>query len=321
MIQILFGIGLDSLIGDPPNWPHPVRFIGWAIKQLEKVVRRGFKNLYVGGFFLLVLTWGVTLAPLVALKAIAPPFFYFIVQLYLAYSLLATKCLADEGMKVQRVLQSGDLAASRKALSWLVGRDTTSLTESEVTAGAVETVAENTIDGTLAPLFYMVVGAVFGDPILPLILYKATNTLDSMVGYIQPPYKEIGYCSAKMDDLLNYVPARLGAVLMLFSGALCGLDFRNGLKVLVRDRRNHKSPNCGYPEAAIAGLLNIRLGGTHTYFGQVLVKPTLGDDNRPIEPMDITRAVRVLRISQWVIAAGLLVAMGLGGFYEFSRWY
>lgn len=308
MIQIVMAMLLDFAIGDPPSWPHPIRFVGMVIKKLEKWIRQVFKNLYVGGFFLLIGTYVACLIPFIGLKYLLPNGAYFVVQLFFMYSLLATKCLADEGKRMKKVLETGDIVASRKALSWLVGRDTTHLDEEAVVSGCVETLAENTIDGTIAPIFYMIVGAFIGDPLLLLVIYKATNTLDSMVGYIQEPYKEIGFFSAKTDDVLNYLPARIGALVMLLSGAVIGLDFKNGWHILKRDRRNHKSPNCAYPEAVVAGLLNVQLGGTHTYFGQVLVKPTIGDRNRVIEIGDISSTINVLYLSQLIIGAGLVIS-------------
>lgn len=302
MKLILLAMLLDFLIGDPPNWPHPIRFVGNTIKKIENIVRKYFKNLYLGGFALLLGTLLVTLLPLLLMKWVLPSLVYLVVQVYLLYSLLATKCMAKEANKVLNALKTGDLSASRKALSWLVGRDTTSLSEEGVIAGCVETVAENTIDGTIAPLFYMFLGVLFGDPLLFVVGYKVTNTLDSMVGYIQAPYTEIGFASAKFDDVLNYLPARIGALFMLCSGGLLGMHFSNGVKILLRDKRNHKSPNCAYPEAAVAGLLGVQLGGTHTYFGQRLEKPTIGDKNRNLEKGDITKTIHILYGSEALIA-------------------
>lgn len=314
MIQIVIAMVLDFVIGDPQSWPHPIRFVGWVIKRLENLVRKLFKNLYLGGFFLMVGTYVACLTPILILKWMLPVKVYFVVQVYFLFALLATKCMANEGLRVKNVLESGDIVASRKALSWLVGRDTTHLDEKAIVAGCVETVAENTIDGTIAPLFYMSLGVVFGDPLLPVIIYKATNTLDSMVGYIQAPYKEIGFFSAKTDDVLNYIPARIGAFLMVIAGGLLRLDFKNGLRILWRDKRNHKSPNCAYPEAAVAGLLNVQLGGTHTYFGQVLEKPTIGDSNRSIEIDDISKTINILYGSTAMVWIGLLGSIAIRHF-------
>lgn len=302
MKLILIAMLLDHIMGDPANWPHPIRFVGYMIKKIETLVRSYFKNLYVGGFVLLISMVLVCTLPIFLLKFLVPPFVYSAIQVYFLYSLLATKCMAEEAKKVIRALKTGDLNESRRALSWLVGRDTASLSEEGVIAGCVETVAENTIDGTIAPLFYMFLGAMLGDPLLFVIVYKVTNTLDSMVGYIQAPYTEIGFASAKFDDILNYLPARIGSIFMLFSGALLGMNYSNGIRILSRDKRNHKSPNCAYPEAAVAGLLDVQLGGTHTYFGQKLEKPTIGDKNRNLEMGDISKTIHILYGSEVLIA-------------------
>ncbi len=197
-------------------------------------------------------------------------------------------------MKVKKALDSGNLDSARLKLSYLVGRDTKSLSQSDVTRGVVETVAENTIDGVLAPLFYMIIGIPFGLSLEFALIYKVVNTLDSMVGYIQPPYKEIGFASAKMDDLMNFIPARIGAFIMILTGAFIGKDVKNGFKIFIRDRNNHKSPNSGHPESAIAGLLGIQIGGSNVYFGNLVVKPTIGDANDPIKPKHISETIQVM---------------------------
>jgi adenosylcobinamide-phosphate synthase len=167
-----------------------------------------------------------------------------------------------------------------------------------VLRGIIETVSENTIDGILAPLFYMLIGAPFGLSVYFAVAYKVINTLDSTIGYMQAPYKEIGFVSAKIDDLANYIPARLGAILMLVAGGLVKQDLKNGWYILKRDCRNHKSPNCGFPEAVTAGLLRIQLGGTNTYFGEVVVKPTIGDAVKTLETTDIEKSIRVLYVAE-----------------------
>lgn len=312
LINIGIAIVLDLLIGDPPDWPHPIRLIGWIIARIEKWVRQNMKNLVVGGFLLLLGSILCVVLPVMILKAIIPPTFFRIIEIYLLYTCLASKCLAVEALKVKFSLENEPIEASRKQLSYLVGRDTRTLSEQEVTRGVVETVAENTIDGVLAPLFYMLIGAPFGLSLYFVLIYKVINTLDSMVGYIHPPYKEIGFASAKADDLVNLAPARLGAILMIIAGGMIGKNVKNGLKIFFRDRKNHKSPNSGHPESAIAGLLEIQLGGTNTYFGNVVEKPTIGDPIRALTANCITDTNRVMFASELLtFAIGAMFILNL----------
>jgi len=298
---ILLAIVIDWIFGDPYTWPHPVRFFGWWIRTLESFVRTFFQNLYGGGAVLLVLALAMPLAVLAVLNNILPTPFLIVLNVYLLYASLAAKCLKDEAMKVKKLIDADALEASKKELGYLVGRDTNNLTKTQVLRGIIETVSENTVDGILAPLFYMLLGSPFGLSVYFVIAYKIINTLDSTIGYLQAPYKEIGYCSAKLDDLANYIPARIGAIMMLIAGIFLRLDVKNSFKIMLRDHGNHKSPNCGYPEATTAGLLNIQLGGTNTYFGEVVVKPTIGDMNRPLSTDDIVASVKLIYVSEVIL--------------------
>jgi adenosylcobinamide-phosphate synthase len=291
---IILAVLLDWLIGDPPTWPHPVRIFGWWIRKLEKFTRATFHNLYTGGFFVWSMAVIVPLLLLYVLSLVLPVFLWKIISVYLLFTSLAAKCMKDEAYKVKRLLDNDALTASQKELGYLVGRDTANLTKPQVLRGIIETVSENTVDGILAPLFYMLVGAPFGLSVYFAVAYKVINTLDSTIGYMQAPYREIGFFSAKMDDIVNYIPARIGALFMLIAGGLLGQRFGNGWRILKRDCRNHKSPNCGFPEAVTAGLLAIQLGGTNTYFGEVVVKPTIGDAMNELDSEDITKSIRVL---------------------------
>jgi len=309
---ILLAIVIDWILGDPYTWPHPVRFFGWWIRKLEAFIRKTFKNLYSGGAVLLVLALIMPLALLALLNRILPTSLIVVLNVYLLYTSLAAKCLKDEAIKVKKLIDADALEASKKELGYLVGRDTNNLTKTQVLRGIIETVSENTVDGILAPLFYMLLGSPFGLSVYFVVAYKIINTLDSTIGYMQAPYKEIGYCSAKLDDIVNYIPARLGAIMMLLAGAVLRLDVKNGLKMMWRDHGNHKSPNCGYPEATTAGLLNIQLGGTNTYFGEVVVKPTIGDFNQPLSTDDIVKSVKLIYGSEiFLFVFGLLIL----GFY------
>jgi len=306
-LMLVLAVALDFILGDPHSWPHPIVFIGRMIGGYEKLIRKQtWLSLRAGGFLLagLSVVTVVTVISLVLFAAgLAGKWAEFGVSAYLIYTSLAARCLRDEAMKVYNSLGGSDIAESRRLLSYLVGRDTKSLDGNGVTRAVVETVAENTIDGVLAPMLYLLVGFLIGFPVQAVFIYKTVNTLDSMVGYIQEPYREIGFASAKLDDALNFMPARIGGAIMLLSGLLLGYDFKRGARILIRDRKNHKSPNCAYPEAAVAGLLGIRLGGTNTYFGQTLVKPTIGDAEREIEPEDIKRTCAIMYASQAIVSA------------------
>lgn len=310
---LFFAILLDRLLGDPPNWPHPVRLIGWGITQTESLIRKSKMNLKVGGVMLVITILTGVLVIISGLRVILPPLLFYGVSVYLFYTCLAARCLADEANRIHRSLEQGDLPEARKWLGMIVGRDTEGLTEPEVTRGVVETVSENTVDGVLAPLFYMLIGVPWGLSLELGMLYKAVNTLDSMVGYLHPRYKDIGFASAKLDDLLNFLPARLGSVLMIISGFFLKLDVRNGWAIFVRDRLNHKSPNSGHPEAAIAGLLGVKLGGANRYFGEVVDKPTIGDEKVVLNRSHIKASIRVMYLSEWLVWGIGFILLLLGG--------
>jgi len=310
---LFFAILLDRLLGDPPNWPHPVRLIGWGITQTESLIRKSKMNLKVGGVMLVITILTGVLVIISGLRVILPPLLFYGVSVYLFYTCLAARCLADEANRIHRSLEQGDLPEARKWLGMIVGRDTEGLSEPEVTRGVVETVSENTVDGVLAPLFYMLIGVPWGLSLELGMLYKAVNTLDSMVGYLHPRYKDIGFASAKLDDLLNFLPARLGSVLMIISGFFLKLDVRNGWAIFVRDRLNHKSPNSGHPEAAIAGLLGVKLGGANRYFGEEVEKPTIGDEKVVLNRSHIKASIRVMYLSEWLVWGIGFILLLLGG--------
>ena len=310
---LFFAILLDRLLGDPPNWPHPVRLIGWGITQTESLIRKSKMNLKVGGVMLVITILTGVLVIISGLRVILPPLLFYGVSAYLFYTCLAARCLADEANRIHRSLEQGDLPEARKWLGMIVGRDTEGLSEPEVTRGVVETVSENTVDGVLAPLFYMLIGVPWGLSLELGMLYKAVNTLDSMVGYLHPRYKDIGFASAKLDDLLNFLPARLGSVLMIISGFFLKLDVKNGWAIFVRDRLNHKSPNSGHPEAAIAGLLGVKLGGANRYFGEVVEKPIIGDEKVVLNRSHIKASIRVMYLSEWLVWGIGFILLLLGG--------
>ena len=294
LLSIYTGYALDLIIGDPYSFPHPVRYIGKLISIVEKQIRKitsSDKGLKIAGFFLWFIvvgaTFGITTLVLQLFKF--NKLAYFIVNTILIYTTLATKCLKDESVKIYKVLKTGDLEKSRIQLSYIVGRDTTNLNEKEIVRATVETVAENTVDGIIAPLFY---GFIGGAPLA--MAYKAVNTLDSTVGYKNDKYYYLGFASAKIDDIANYIPARLGVVLLSLGSLFAGFNFKNALKIGIRDRKNHKSPNCAFSEGAVAGALGIQLGGTNVYFGKEVYKPTIGDKTREIEIEDIVRTNKIM---------------------------
>ena len=296
LLALLIGFCLDLLLGDPHWAPHPVRAIGALIAGLEKGLRRLFPKLpageMTGGVVLVVLTLaiptGLTVLLLWACRLVSP-WLALAVESLLSYQLLATKSLAAESRKVYDALKTGDLDKARYAVSMIVGRDTASLDEAGVARAAVETVAENASDGVIAPLIFLAIGGA------PLgMFYKAANTMDSMVGYKNEKYLYFGRAAAKFDDILNFFPARIAGVLMCLGSTAAGYDGKNAWRLFKRDRKNHKSPNSAHTEAACAGALQLRLAGPNFYFGKLVEKPYIGDDQRPIEPLDILRSGRIL---------------------------
>lgn len=289
---LFLGFFLDLLLGDPHWLYHPVRLIGSAITILEKRIRAVFPKTgcgeRVGGIFLIVF---------IGLGTFCIPFFFlkvlyewnqtagFFLEAFFCYQLAAAKALKDESMKVFAKLKKNSLSGARKAVSMIVGRDTAELTETGVIKAAVETVAENTSDGVVAPLFYMALG---GAPLM--FLYKGINTMDSMVGYKNEKYLNFGRYPAKLDDLANFLPARISAWLMILACIFTKEDASMAKKIYIRDRRNHKSPNAAHTEAVTAGALHIQLAGNAWYFGSLYEKPTIGDNLRAPEPEDIKRA-------------------------------
>lgn len=298
MLSIYAAFVLDFLAGDPYWFPHPVRLIGLYINYFEILTRkiaRSDRTLLISGILLTLsavcLAYLLTWAVLNATYHINP-ILYYLINIIFLYTCLAPRCLADEGRKIHRALKEGSIETGRRLLSFIVGRDTENLDESGVARGAVETVAENTSDGVIAPLFYMFIG---GAPMA--MAYKAVNTLDSMVGYKNEKYAYFGWASARLDDIVNFVPARLTGLLLVAASFFLGLNYKGSRRILKRDCRKHSSPNSGYPEAAVAGALNVQLGGTNSYFGKPVTKPTIGDFERSIIGEDIEAAVKLMYIA------------------------
>ena len=296
LAAIVAGFILDLLFGDPHWLPHPICLIGNLIGFLERNLRKllapGKTALLLGGALMvvivLVLAFAVPYAILTAAAQISP-WLRFALETIMCYQIFATKCLRDESMKVYTALHNHDLADARVKLSWIVGRDTQNLDAEEVTKGAVETVAENTADGIIAPMFYMFLG---GAPLA--FLYKGINTMDSMVGYKNDKFLYFGRCAAKLDDLANLIPARLTGLVMILASYFLNLNYKGAWKIFWRDRYNHLSPNSAMTESVTAGALDIQLGGDHFYFGKLVHKDTIGDNIRDVVPEDIVAANNLL---------------------------
>ena len=315
MLRILalpLGFVLDLILGDPSWIRHPVCWIGDLISALEKRLRKIFPDTPGG-----LLTAGIVMVFMVCAVCYFLPFAIlyilykfvpvaaFLLETFWCYQLLATRSLKDESMKVYDRLKNGTLDEARYAVSMIVGRDTRELTETGVTKAAVETVAENASDGVIAPMLYMAIGGV------PLMfLYKGINTMDSMLGYKNDKYLYFGRIAAKLDDVANYIPARISGWLMVAGTVFTGMDTKNAAKIYKRDRRNHASPNSAQTEAAMAGALDVQLAGNAYYFGKLYEKPTIGDPIRPVEPEDIKRANRLMYAASilGVVVFGLLSA-------------
>jgi adenosylcobinamide-phosphate synthase len=231
----------------------------------------------------------------------------FIAEAALCYFCIAARGLRDEAYKIHGALIKNNLPDARKKLSWIVGRDTEHLSQEEIIKATVETVAENLSDGAVAPLIFMFIGGA-----ALAMAYKAVNTLDSMVGYRNGDYEYLGKFAARLDDVVNFIPARISGVLMIVSAYLCGFDGKGAARVFLRDRKNHLSPNSAQTEAACAGALGIQLGGTHTYGGKPVVKPTIGDGRRQATPEDIKSAAKLMYASvilTLIIGAGLRLVL------------
>ena len=306
---------LDYWLGDPHHWPHPVRWIGNLISFTQRQIRRCCKSdraLKIGGgvLWLVVVgsTWGVSWGVLHLANQVSV-WLGWLVEVWMIYTVLAARCLSNAALEVYRALKDGTLEESREKLSWIVGRDTSQLERPQITRAVVETVAENSVDGVIAPLFFLMIGGA------PLALaYKAINTLDSMVGYKTEKYRAIGYVSARLDDLANFIPARLSWLLLTLAAFFLRANPRQALLIGWRDRYQHSSPNCAWPEATVAGALGIRLGGPNTYFGERVEKPWMGDERRGIALDDITRTIQLMMLAslQALLLFAALRALALG---------
>lgn len=309
----------DLLLGDPGVLPHPVVWMGRLVEKTEGLCRKIFPDtpsgLRTAGVVLvatvLTVTAGISMSAL-WLAGLVHPAVSDALAAFWGFQVLATKTLHRESHKVWQALKDNNLPAARKAVSNLVGRDTQNMTQEEVIKATVETVAENTCDAIAAPIFFMAAGGVvFG------LIYKAVNTMDSMVGYRNDRYRHFGTAAAKLDDIANYLPARVAALLMIAAARLSGQNAQNAYRVWKKDRRSHKSPNSAQTESVSAGALGVMLGGDAYYFGKLVAKPTIGQNLHPIQSDDILRANRLsLFTAVLCLFAGVMLQSAMMMFFK-----
>ncbi len=315
MTAFFLGFLLDMLLGDPHVLPHPIRFIGYLIERTEKRMRQTNRQEAKQGVLLVVIVLCVTGAVTTAVLLLAYGSHIYVgvaAESIMTWQILAVKSLRTESMKVYRMLKKGDIAGARAALSMIVGRDTVHLGQEGIAKAAVETVAENTSDGVIAPMLY----TALGGPILGF-LYKAVNTMDSMIGYQNERYLYFGRAAAKLDDAVNFIPARISAYLMMAAAFLGGKTFsgKHAYTIFKRDRYQHASPNSAQTEAVCAGALGIQLAGDASYFGRLVKKPYIGDALRRVTQEDIRLANVLMYRTAWMgellcllVMAGTVVA-------------
>jgi len=321
-LQLLSVLALDLLLGDPRWFPHPVRIIGWFCVRIEALFRRLFAGKRLAGMATVLAVLIMTLA-LVAvlfhLAALISPLLVAGLAVFLLYTSIAARDLIRHSRDVFAALQQegeAGLQAGRQAVGMIVGRDTSALDRVGVIRACVETVAENMVDGVAAPLFFAVLGAICA-PFLemnPVVLaafcamgYKAVNTMDSMFGYKNERYLAFGWAAARLDDVVNFIPARLSGLFLVIASFLLGLDGQGSLRIFCRDRLNHASPNSGHSEAAVAGALGVQLGGVSVYFGQAVAKPTIGEQTRELAAADILITNRLMLAGSALVIIVLLL--------------
>ncbi|KHD37651.1 cobalamin biosynthesis protein CobD [Clostridium acetobutylicum] len=298
MLDIIIAVIIDWIIGDPYWFPHPVIYIGKLIKMLEKLGRRFFKQdkwlLVFGGFIVIIVSSVSFLIPFIILQGVKKfEVIYHVINIFFLWTVLAAKSLHKEGKKVYTALEKKDIEDARLKLSYIVGRQTEGLSKKEIIRADVETIAENSSDGIIAPLLFAMLG---GAPLA--MMYKAINTMDSMLGYMNSKYRYIGFFPAKIDDLFNFIPARITGIIMCLVSPIIGGNIFYSIKIMLRDRKNHKSPNCAYPEAAAAAASGIMLGGTNIYFGEVVEKPTIGEEKNELSDFHITKTIILMYSSE-----------------------
>lgn len=302
--QVIAALALDAALGDPAWFPHPVRYIGAFAAWTEDRSRALLKDEYHAGAMSAFCVTGVSAGTAYLITKAARaihPLLGDAASILIMYTCFAARDLAEHSMRVHDALEKGDLETARHAAGMMVGRDTKDLDETELVRAAVESVAENTSDGVTAPLFYAVVAGPAG-----AVFYKAANTLDSMFGYRNERYEKFGYVSAKLDDVMNYGPARLTAAIVTLAADFSGMNMKGAAEMLVRDGRKHPSPNSGLCEAAMAGAMNVQLGGVNYYGGEKSLKPLLGEPEEKLQRKHIRKANRLM-IATTIAAAALFI--------------
>lgn len=316
-VQILAAVVLDLLLGDPRWLPHPVRGIGWLAARLESLTRRWIARPRLAGAVAALSVYTIAAAAAwgaMAAAALVHPLAGDLVAIVLIDTTIATRDLARHSMHVFRALSAGDLVEARRRVGWIVGRDTDRLDEAGVVRAAVESVAESTVDGVTGPLLFAVALGPVG-----AVVYRAVNTLDSMFGHQDERYREFGWAAARIDDAANFIPARLTAPLVCLAAFLLGQRPLQAMRILLRDRRNHASPNAGLPEAAMAGAIGVRVGGVNYYDGQPLEKPTIGDPLVPLAAGHI-RVANALMFTTAGLFLMLCLAARLGAIHLYQTW-
>ncbi len=297
-VQALFAFFIDLWIGDPPKLPHPVIWMGKAIEKGEKGLRKyttGEKSERVAGILLVLFIVGssfIITALLLQLFGMIHQWLSWLLGIWLISTTIAIKGLADEGRKIYRLLEDRNIEEARKQVGYIVGRDTNQLDESEIVRATVETVAENIVDAVVSPIFY----AIIGGPALAMA-YRSANTLDSMCGYKNKKYRYFGWASARFDDILNFIPARITGILLVIAAWLLRLNAKHAYHIWRRDAKKHPSPNSGIPEAVVAGALGVRLGGINVYFGQPKKRAYLGQVESPLQTIHIKQTVSLLYVT------------------------
>ena len=312
MLDLSLAVILDWIIGDPYWFPHPIIYIGKFIKVLENLARNYCKKeaslKLAGGAIVLIVCAICFLIPFLILKAVESiAILHHTLNILIIWTTLAARSLHVEGKKVYYALEKKDMEDARLKLSYIVGRDTTQLSELEIIRADVETIAENASDGIIAPLLFAAIG---GAPLA--MLYKGINTMDSMLGYLNEKYRAIGFFPAKTDDVFNYIPARITGLFMCLVAPIVKGNIVGSFKIMIRDRKDRKSPNCAYPEAAAAGAMRVQLGGTNVYFGEVMVKPTIGEKIKELNLNHIKDCIRLMYGTEVItLALILLINEGL----------
>ena len=302
VIKIWIAYILDLIFGDPQNIIHPVQIIGKIISLGEKILlkeKSGSRYKFFAGIilniFVVSITYGLTC---LIYKSSKTSGVFTLIEIYLMYTVFSVNSLAREGNRVYNILKEGDIEKARKDLSYLVSRDTETMDEKMIIRSTMETISENTVDGIVAPMFYMFLGG------LPLAMtYKAINTLDSMVGYKNEKYMDFGKFSAKIDDIANFIPARITGFLIVAASMILRYNYKNSLKMFIRDRKNHSSPNSAHAEASVAGALGVQFGGRVSYFGKEADKPTIGDKIKDFELEDIKKNIKIMYITSFLSLA------------------